>query len=105
VIEPTDEMTEAAWDALPVSAQESGEVDLDDMKVVLAAVLAIVGRDRSDADGLTRGANAARRIADRYGEKGNDRSRADWRMWTAMSAGARAVAIRLTELADAEDVP
>ncbi len=46
MIEPTDEMAEAGWDALPVSAQQSGEVDLDDMKTVLAAVLAIVERDR-----------------------------------------------------------
>jgi hypothetical protein len=45
VIEPNDEMANAGWDALPVSAQESGEVDLDDMRVVLAAVLAIVERD------------------------------------------------------------
>jgi hypothetical protein len=45
VIEPTDEMANAGWDALPVSAQESGEVDLDDMKDVLAAVLALVERD------------------------------------------------------------
>jgi hypothetical protein len=45
VIEPTDEMANAGWDALPVSAQESGEIDLDDMKVVLAAVLPIVERD------------------------------------------------------------
>jgi len=45
VIEPTDEMANAGWDALPVSAQESGEIDLDDMKVVLAAVFAIVERD------------------------------------------------------------
>jgi len=45
VIEPTAEMANAGWDALPVSAQESGEIDLDDMKAVLAAVLAIVERD------------------------------------------------------------
>lgn len=44
MIEPTDEMANAGWDALPVSAQESGDVDLDDMKAVLAAVLAIVER-------------------------------------------------------------
>lgn len=45
VIEPTDEMANAGWDALPVSAQEAGDIDLDDMKAVLAAVLAIVERD------------------------------------------------------------
>jgi hypothetical protein len=45
VIELTDEMAEAAWNALPVSAQEAGDVDLDDMKVVLTAVLALVERD------------------------------------------------------------
>jgi len=45
VIEPTAEMANAGWDALPVSAQESGEIDLDDMKAVLAAALAIVERD------------------------------------------------------------
>jgi hypothetical protein len=45
VIEPTDEMANAGWDALPVSAQESGHIDLDDMKQVLAAVLSIVERD------------------------------------------------------------
>jgi hypothetical protein len=44
-MEPTDEMANAGWDALPVVARESGEIDLDDMKVVLAAVLAIVERD------------------------------------------------------------
>lgn len=42
VIEPTDEMAEAGWAALPVSAQESGGIDLDDMKAVLAAALALV---------------------------------------------------------------
>lgn len=47
MIEPTDEMAEVGWAALPVSAQESGEIDLDDMKAVLAAVLAIVERDYS----------------------------------------------------------
>jgi len=45
VIEPTDKMAETAWDALPVQAQQDGNIDLDDMKVVLAAVLAIVERD------------------------------------------------------------
>jgi hypothetical protein len=45
VIEPTGEMKNAGWDALPVAAQESGEIDLDDMGVVLAAALAIVERD------------------------------------------------------------
>jgi hypothetical protein len=45
VIKSSDEMANAAWDALPVSAQESGEVDLDDMKEVLAVALAIVERD------------------------------------------------------------
>ena len=45
MIEPTDEMATAGWDALPVSAQESGDVDLDDMKAVLAVVLALVERD------------------------------------------------------------
>lgn len=47
MIEPTDEMANAGWDALPVSAQESGHIDLDDMKTVLAAVLAIAGRDQA----------------------------------------------------------
>lgn len=45
MIEPTDEMAEAGWAALPVSAQESGDIDLSDMSVVLRAVLAIVERD------------------------------------------------------------
>lgn len=45
MIEVTDEMANAGWDALPVSAQESGDTDLDDMKKVLAAALAIVERD------------------------------------------------------------
>jgi hypothetical protein len=45
VIEPTDEMAAAAWEALPVAVQESGEVDLDDMKVALGAALAIAERD------------------------------------------------------------
>jgi hypothetical protein len=45
VIEPTDEMAEAAWEALPVAVQEAGELDLLDIKAVLTAVLAIVARD------------------------------------------------------------
>lgn len=45
MIEPTDGMANAGWDALPVTVRESGEVDLDDMKVALAAVLTIVERD------------------------------------------------------------
>jgi len=45
VIEPTDEMAEAGWDALPVVVRESGEIDLDDMKKALAVVFAIVERD------------------------------------------------------------
>lgn len=45
MIEPTDEMANAGWDALPVSAQESGDIDLDDMKAVLTVALAIVERD------------------------------------------------------------
>lgn len=55
MIEPTDEMANAGWDALPVSAQESGDIDLDDMKQVLAAVLAIVERNHVI---LPRGAQA-----------------------------------------------
>lgn len=43
--EPTDEMATAGWDALPVSAQEAGDIDLDDMREVLAAALAFVERD------------------------------------------------------------
>jgi hypothetical protein len=112
VIKPTDEMKAAFRDAQRRRAEQLvdqgallGAHDTDILDHGLAAVLAIVERDRSDAAGLTRAANAARRIADRYGEKGNDRSRADWRMWTAMSAGARAVTIRLAELADAEEAP
>ena len=99
VIEPTEEMEEAFEDA---SAPCCG---CGDTRAGLVAVLAIVERDRSDANGLMRAAAAARRIADRYDEKGKDRSRADWRMWTAMGAGARMVAVRLTELADAEGRP
>lgn len=45
MIEPTDEMANAGWDALPVAAQEPGHIDLDDMKAVVAAVLAIIERD------------------------------------------------------------
>ena len=45
MIEPTVEMAEAAWDALPVQAQQDGNVDLDDMKTVLAAALALIERD------------------------------------------------------------
>lgn len=45
MIEPTDKMIEAGWDALPVVVRESGEVDLDDMTAVVAAVLAIVEKD------------------------------------------------------------
>lgn len=54
MIEPTDEMAEVGWDALPVSAQHSGEIDLDDMKAVLAAVLAIVERDYINVDHVHR---------------------------------------------------
>lgn len=108
MIEPTPEMEQAFRDAWVKSMATNPRTD-DPERIAdragLAAVLAIVERDRSDAAGLERGANAARRIADRYGEKGKDRTRNDWQMWTAMSAGARAVAVRLTELADAEDSP
>jgi hypothetical protein len=45
MIELTTAMAEAAWDALPVQAQQDGNVDLDDMKTVLAAALALVERD------------------------------------------------------------
>lgn len=45
MIEPTTGMAEAAWDALPVQAQQDGNVDLDDMKAVLAAALQFVHRD------------------------------------------------------------
>lgn len=41
----TAEMAEAGWAALPVSAQESGDVDLDDMAAVIAAVFILVERD------------------------------------------------------------
>jgi hypothetical protein len=47
VIEPTDEMANAGWDALPVTVRQSGEVDLDDMKAVLRAALAPVERDQA----------------------------------------------------------
>jgi hypothetical protein len=97
-IEVTDQMIYAFAGEPEVTATDAHAI-----RVGLAAVLALAEQNQSDASGLTRGAAAARRIADRYGEKGKDRSRADWRMWTAMSAGARAVAVRLTELADAED--
>lgn len=99
-IEVTDRMIYAFAGEPEITATDAHAI-----RVGLTAVLAIVERDRSDEPGLTRGANAARRIADRYGEKGNDRSRDNWQMWTAMSAGARAVAVRLNELADAEGVP
>lgn len=104
MIELTPEMVRAFSDA---DFSGCGNADWEDshVRVGLAAVLAIVERDRSDAPGLTRGANAARRIADRYGEKGRNRERPDWQIWTAMSAGARAVAVRLAELADAEEAP
>lgn len=45
VIEVTKAMCEAGWDALPVSAQETGDVDIDDMAKVIAAALAVVKRD------------------------------------------------------------
>lgn len=51
MIELTDEMAGAGWESLPVSAQESGDIDLDDMKVVLAAVLAIAERQFQEAYG------------------------------------------------------
>lgn len=44
MIEPTTEMAEAAWDALPVQAQQDGNIDLDDMKTVLAVALQFVYR-------------------------------------------------------------
>lgn len=102
MIEPTDEMRTVLRKAKNSTGCGYCNACLDEQ---LGAVLSIVERDRSDEPGLTRGANAARRIADRYGEKGRNRDRPDWQIWTAMSAGARAVAVRLTELADAEDAP
>lgn len=45
MIEVTKAMCEAGWDALPVSAQEAGDVDIDDMAEVIGAVLALVERD------------------------------------------------------------
>ena len=98
MIEVTDEMIWAFAGDPEITATDAHAI-----RVGLTAVLALVERDRSDSLTLSRAAHAARRIADRYGEKGKDRSRTDWQMWTAMSAGARAVAVRLTELADAED--
>lgn len=100
MIEPTDEMVQLIYERIDFQLHGS-----DGIREGLTAVFAVVERDRSDAAALTRAANAARRIADRYGEKGTDRSKADWRMWTAMSAGARAVVVRLIELADAEEAP
>lgn len=43
--EVTDEMVEAAWNAMPVSVQEVGDIDLDDMKTILTAALALIHRD------------------------------------------------------------
>lgn len=39
----TDEAIEAAWNAQPVAAQEAGEIDLSDVKRVIAAALAALG--------------------------------------------------------------
>lgn len=39
----TDEAIEAAWDAQPVAAREAGEIDLDDMRQVIAVALAALG--------------------------------------------------------------
>lgn len=41
----TTEMCERAWDALPVQAQEDGNVDLDDMAKVLEVALEIAERE------------------------------------------------------------
>lgn len=98
MIEPTDEMREVAYALLPTTAR--GHVD-----IALASVLGLVERDRSDAPGLTRGANAARRIADRLNEQANGKDGVDRIEKLSQSIGARLVAIRLTELADAEEAP
>lgn len=59
MIEVTDEMAAAGWEALPVSAQESGDIDLDDMKAVLVAALAIVQRDHVVYPRIQPGCDAA----------------------------------------------
>ena len=99
MIELTGEMREAFYADGDERCDIPGCVDCFDDR--LAAVLAIVQRDqRRASDVLMDAAAVARGIADRLAVKPGDGKR-----WTAMSAGARLVAVRLTELADAEEAP
>jgi hypothetical protein len=104
VIEPTDEMRMVAYRDAREWAAVHGHQQPDDRMIddVVAAVLAIVERDRSDEPGLTRAANAARRIADRFDEQAKGKTGAERIEKLSQAIGARLVAIRLIELADAE---
>jgi hypothetical protein len=53
------------------------------------------------AAALTEAADIARGIADRFAQTANTSTSLERKHWIAMSAGARAVSLKLTELADA----
>jgi hypothetical protein len=105
VIDPTDEMVTVAAEVAEDEmirrlGRDLGTIHRDDIiRAVLAAALAIVERNQTQpARVLMDAAATARGIADRLGSKpGNGK------VWPAMSAGARLVAVRLVELADDAD--
>jgi hypothetical protein len=99
VIEPTDEMRTALLADYEDACDVVGCGRDDCVNVRLAAVLAIVERDQPRPAQVLMGAAAtARGIADRLSAKPGD-----GKVWPAMSAGARLVAVRLVELADDAD--
>lgn len=99
MIEPTDEMVQLALDVFLASPTDNiTQIDAG-MAKALAAVFALAERDQPHpARVLMDAAATARGIADRLAAKPGD-----GKVWTAMSAGARLVAVRLVELADDAD--
>lgn len=96
MIEPTDEMKAAVKKRMGVPDGQEMDPWMD---AAIKDVLAIVERDRPrPAQVLMDAAATARGIADRLAANpGNGK------IWPAMSAGARLVAVRLVELADDAD--
>lgn len=99
-IEITDEMRAAFRAEHEDWCDEVGCGRDDCLNDRLAAVLAIVERARPVANGLMQGAAAARTIADRLDAIAKNYVGETHKHRVAMSAGARLVAVKLTEMAD-----